>query len=130
VLDDWPIYLLALAAQFAGDLCASMAREWIAHGIAPRVRLRILREVWIVDALLSPIGLLAALAGMVQRYAFLLSRPLAALLARFARERRQRIDQAIELSAAYRGTAMLLGDVIESDDEYTGRHSKGVLDGR
>jgi putative nucleotidyltransferase with HDIG domain len=127
-LDDWPVYLLALAAQFAGDLCASIVREWIAHGIAPRMQLRNLREVWIVDVLLSPIGLLAALASTVQRYAFLLSLPLAALLARFARERRERIDQAIELSAAYRGTAMLLGDVIESDDEYTGRHSKGVVE--
>jgi putative nucleotidyltransferase with HDIG domain len=127
-LADWPIYLLALAAQFAGDLCASIVREWIAHGIAPRLQLRFLREVWIVDALLSPIGLLAAFASTVEHDAFLLALPLAALLARFARERRQRIDQAIELSAAYRGTALLLGDVIESDDEYTGRHSKGVVE--
>jgi putative nucleotidyltransferase with HDIG domain len=127
-LGDWPIYLLALAAQFAGDLCASMVRERIAHGIAPRNQLRILREVWIVDASLSPIGLLAALATTVERYAFVLALPLAALLARFARDRRERIDHAIELSAAYRGTALLLGDVIESDDEYTGRHSKGVVE--
>jgi hypothetical protein len=127
-LGDWPVYLLALAAQFAGDLCASMVRERIAHGIPPRLQLRILREVWIVDALLSPIGLLAALASTMQRYAFLLALPLAVLLGRFARERRERIGQAIELSAAYRGTALLLGDVIESDDEYTGRHSKGVVD--
>jgi putative nucleotidyltransferase with HDIG domain len=127
-LHDWPVYLLALAAQFGGDLCASMIRERIAHGIAPRHQLGILREVWIVDALLSPIGLLAALASTVQRSAFLLSLPLAVLLARFARERRGRIGQAIELSTAYRGTAMLLGDVIESDDEYTGRHSKGVVE--
>jgi putative nucleotidyltransferase with HDIG domain len=125
---DWPLYVLALAAQFAGDLSASMAREWLAHGIAPRHQLRILREVWIVDALLSPIGLLAALASAHERYAFLLSLPLAALLARFAGERRERIDHAIELSAAYRGTALLLGDVIETDDEYTGQHSKGVVE--
>jgi putative nucleotidyltransferase with HDIG domain len=127
-LGDWPLYLLALGAQFAGDLCASMVREWLAHGISPRHQLRILREVWIVDALLSPIGLLAALASALERYAFLLSLPLAALLARFAGERRERIDHAIELSAAYRGTALLLGDVIETDDEYTGQHSKGVVD--
>ena len=29
--------------------------------------------------------------------------------------------------AAYRGTAILLGDVVEADDEYTGDHSYGVL---
>jgi putative nucleotidyltransferase with HDIG domain len=127
-LADWPVYVLALAAQFAGDLCASMVRERIAHGITPRNQLRILREVWIVDASLSPIGLLAALATTVEHHAFVLALPLAALLARFARDRRERIDHAIELSAAYRGTALLLGDVIESDDEYTGRHSKGVVE--
>ena len=32
------------------------------------------------------------------------------------------------LSTAYRGTALLLGDVIEADDEYTGSHSRDVVD--
>ena len=54
--------------------------------------------------------------------------PLGALLAVFARERRERIGTAIELSSAYRGTALLLGDVLSEDDEYTGSHSKGVVD--
>jgi HD-GYP domain-containing protein (c-di-GMP phosphodiesterase class II) len=45
----------------------------------------------------------------------------------FARERQVRIDHALELSGAYRGTAMLLGDVIEADDEYTGSHSRDVV---
>jgi len=123
----WPVYVLALAAQFAGDLCSAMVRERIAHDIAPRRQLAILREVWLVDALLSPIGLLAALASTIDPHAFLLVLPLAALLARFAHQRRESIDQAIELSAAYRGTALLLGDMLETDDEYTGRHSKGVV---
>ena len=56
--------------------------------------------------------------------------PLGALLAVFARERRERIGTAIELSSAYRGTALLLGDVLSEDDEYTGSHSKGVVDVR
>jgi len=104
VFADWPIYLLALAAQFAGDLGSSTARESIAHGVAPRQHLSVMREVWMVDALLSPLGLLAALASTVEHYAFLFVLPLAVLLKRFAGERRERIDQAIELSAAYRGT--------------------------
>ena len=62
-----------------------------------------------------------------QPLAFLLVLPLAALLRVFARERAARIDQAIELSAAYRGTALLLGEVIAHDDEYTGEHSYGVI---
>jgi putative nucleotidyltransferase with HDIG domain len=46
----------------------------------------------------------------------------------FARERRERIGTAIELSSAYRGTALLLGDVLAEDDEYTGMHSQGVVE--
>ena len=53
--------------------------------------------------------------------------PLATLLAVFARERRGRFGDAIELSATYRGTARLLGDVISADDELTGSHSPGVI---
>jgi putative nucleotidyltransferase with HDIG domain len=127
VLADWPLYLLALASQLAGDLCGSTLRERLAHGVAPKLQLGVLREVWLVDALLSPIGLLAALASTVERHSYLLVMPLGALLAVFARERRERIGTAIELSSAYRGTALLLGDVLSEDDEYTGSHSKGVV---
>ena len=127
-LADWPLYALALATQFAGDLCSSTLRELIAHGVAPKLQLGVLREVWLVDALLSPIGLLAALASTVEHHAYLLVMPLGALLAVFARERRERIGTAIELSSAYRGTALLLGDVLSEDDEYTGLHSRGVVE--
>ena len=54
--------------------------------------------------------------------------PLATVLAVLSRERQARVDQALELSSAYRGTAMLLGDVVEADDAYTGSHSRGVVE--
>jgi putative nucleotidyltransferase with HDIG domain len=126
-LADWPVYLLALAAQFAGDLAGSLARVGLGRGIAPAQQLRSIGPKWLFDLLLSPIGLLAAFATREQEHAYLLVLPQAVLLKVFARERRERISQAIELSAAYRGTALLLGDVIEGDDEYTGRHSQGVV---
>jgi putative nucleotidyltransferase with HDIG domain len=125
---DWPIYALALAAQFAGDLASSAVRERVSHGVRPTLQIGVLREVWLVDLLLSPIGLLAAFASTVERRAYLLVLPLGALLAVFARERRERIGTAIELSSAYRGTAILLGDVLTEDDEYTGTHSQGVVE--
>jgi HD-GYP domain-containing protein (c-di-GMP phosphodiesterase class II) len=53
--------------------------------------------------------------------------PLVGLLALLAREREQRIDAALELGHAYRGTALLLGDVVEADDAYTGAHSRDVV---
>jgi HD-GYP domain-containing protein (c-di-GMP phosphodiesterase class II) len=55
------------------------------------------------------------------------SLPLIGLLAYLARERQVRIDHALELGHAYRGTAMLLGDVVEADDAYTGSHSRDVV---
>jgi HD-GYP domain-containing protein (c-di-GMP phosphodiesterase class II) len=45
----------------------------------------------------------------------------------FARERRIRISSAIELGHAYRGTALLLGDIVEADDQGTGMHSRDVV---
>ncbi len=126
-LADWPVYVLALAAQFACDLLASTLRERLGHEVRPRHMVGVLREVWLVDLLLSPIGLLAALASTVEHYAFLLVLPLGALLNVFARERHERIGTAIELSSAYRGTALLLGDVLSEDDAYTGHHSQSVV---
>jgi HD-GYP domain-containing protein (c-di-GMP phosphodiesterase class II) len=49
------------------------------------------------------------------------------LLALFARERRGRLEQALELRNAYLGTTILLADLIEEDDEYTGAHTQGVV---
>jgi putative nucleotidyltransferase with HDIG domain len=53
--------------------------------------------------------------------------PLLGLIAVFARERQARIEHAVELGRAYRGTTLLLSDVLEADDEYTGSHSWGVV---
>ena len=125
--EHWPVYVLALASQFLGDTAAGMAREWLVLGVPPRLQLRMMGLVFLVDILLTPVGLLAAIAAQDEPLALLLVLPLAGLLAIFARERAARIDQAIELSKAYRGTALLLGDVISDDDEYTGEHSYGVI---
>ena len=127
-IGDWPWYLLALLAQFGGDFFSAAVRERFGHGLAPAQVLRDLWGVWFVDTLLSTAGLLAAYATVVQPYAYLLVLPPAGLLAAFSRERRERVSSTIELSAAYRGTAMLLGDVLSDDDEYTGLHSRDVVE--
>jgi hypothetical protein len=125
--DDWPIYVLAFAAQVVLDTGVSLVREWAATGAPPRLQLRVMGWIVAVDACLSPIGLLAAFAAAEKPWAFLLVLPLVAILKLFARERETRIEQSIQLSRAYRGTAQLLGDVIEDDDAYTGQHTKGVV---
>jgi HD-GYP domain-containing protein (c-di-GMP phosphodiesterase class II) len=50
------------------------------------------------------------------------------LMAVFAQEARARDDYVIELGRAYRGTALVLGNVVEADDAYTGVHSEDVVD--
>jgi putative nucleotidyltransferase with HDIG domain len=125
--EHWPVYVIALASQFAGDFVTSTAREWIAVGASPRIQMRLLAWVYVVDLLLTPIGLLAALATNEMPYAFLLVLPLAALLAIFSQERAARLRHAVDLSRAYHGTALLLVDLIEADHEYTGSHTRSVV---
>jgi HD-GYP domain-containing protein (c-di-GMP phosphodiesterase class II) len=123
----WPVYLAALGAQFAADFAAGVTRDWIVMGVSPQVQTRLLAWVYLVDLLLTPIGLLAALATEQVPYAFVLVLPLAALLAIFSRERSARLSQALELSRAYHGTALLLSELIEADHEYTGSHTRSVV---
>jgi putative nucleotidyltransferase with HDIG domain len=124
----WPWYLLALVSQFLIDFLVYALRARLALDVPGREQLRALTWVWIVDALLAPVGLAAAFASAQHPYAFLLILPLAALLTLFARERNERLDQALELGGAYRGIAMLLGDLLEEADEYTGGdHTRGVV---
>jgi HD-GYP domain-containing protein (c-di-GMP phosphodiesterase class II) len=84
--------------------------------------------VYSIDAALAPIGLAVAFAAESSPYGVVLALPLIGLLSVFARERRVRIDHELELRDAYRGTAFLLGDVVEADDEYTGLHSRDVVE--
>jgi HD-GYP domain-containing protein (c-di-GMP phosphodiesterase class II) len=123
-----PWLAVALVSQFAADFSAISLHDALAYGVRPRARLSFLSWVYLVDACLAPIGFLVAAVAAREPLGVLLVLPLVGLLNVFARERRARIDHALELSQAYRGTAFLLGDVIEADDEYTGSHSRDVVD--
>jgi putative nucleotidyltransferase with HDIG domain len=123
----WPVYLLALAAQLGVDFAVSAGHEWLARGSSPRSHLRSMGLVWLVDVSLSPVALAVAIAVSGQPVISLVVLPFAGLIMVFARERRGRLGHQIELSTAYRGTALLLGDVIEADDAYTGSHSRDVV---
>jgi HD-GYP domain-containing protein (c-di-GMP phosphodiesterase class II) len=122
------IVVAAVCAQMACDFAATAAREWLREGELPKLSVRMTASVYVTDACLSPIGFAIALDGVRHPAAALLALPLAGLLMFFARDRRARMEAAVELSHAYRGTAMLLGDVVEADDAYTGSHSRDVVD--
>jgi len=120
------LMLAALAAQFLLDFGASSLREALVHGATLREQLQ---ESWVyaVDVALTPVGLMAAWSSDETPIGVLGLLPLLGVLAVFARERRGRVDGLVELNAAYRGTALVLGDVVEADDSYTGEHSRGVV---
>jgi HD-GYP domain-containing protein (c-di-GMP phosphodiesterase class II) len=127
-LSALPVLAGALAAQFGLDFFSSAIRGRLVFAITLRAQLRMMGLVYLVDAALTPVGFALAVTAAAVPVASLLGMPLVGVFAFFARERRRRIDAALELSHAYRGTAFLLGDVVEADDAYTGSHSRDVVE--
>ena len=120
------LLLAALAAEFLVDFVVSSLRysfSWRASFAAQ------LRETWVyaIDAALSPIAWVVARDVPSEPLVVLTLLPLLALLGFLAHERRKRLESLVELNNAYRGTALVLGDVVEADDGYTGSHSRGVV---
>ena len=123
-----PLYVAALAAQFVADFLISAPWSRFMHGVRLEDHLRSMRETALVDVALSPVAFGLGLAAAGRPWGTLVALPLVGLLYVFAQERQRRLDHALELSNAYRGTAMLLGEMIEADDAYTGSHSRDVVD--
>jgi putative nucleotidyltransferase with HDIG domain len=123
----WGILLLALSAQFACDFTANAVRERLRGGVSLRELAEEVRQIYLIDLALAPLGLVVALAATSHDWAVLLIAPLFGVLRWFSQERHVRLEQLIELNDAYRGTALVLGDVVEADDSYTGEHCKGVV---
>jgi putative nucleotidyltransferase with HDIG domain len=125
--DAGPALLLAaLIVQFAGDFAASALRETLIRGASLGEQFG---EGWVygVDAALAPVGMLAAWAMADTPWAPAALLPLIGVLGVFARERRQRVGGLVELNNAYQGMALVLGDVVEHDDTYTGEHCRDVV---
>ena len=120
------LLLLALVTQVGADFCASGLREWIESGASVRAQVR---ESWVyaVDAALTPAALAVAYQVHTRPALVLGLIPMLGVLAVFARERQARLESLVELTNAYQGTALVLGDVVEADDGYTGQHCKSVV---
>ncbi len=122
-----PLLLIgALVAQLTLDYLIFAGRMLSIRGARPSE----IASAWVyvVDASFSGVGLLAAKAELSHAVAVLALLPLLGILAVLARERRQRLEGLLELNNAYRGTALVLGDVVEADDGYTGEHCKSVVE--
>ena len=128
-LGDTPVYLLAVVLQLGTDLAQTMLRNWLLDGVPIRDLVTGFAGAARVELILSPLALVAALAAVQEPLVLItVIAPLVWLLDNFARDRWARYAAALELNRAYRGTVMLLSDVLEFDDEYTAQHSRSVVD--
>jgi putative nucleotidyltransferase with HDIG domain len=124
---DAPILATAFAAQIGVDFASSAILDQVALGVSLGTQLGSAWWVYASDALLMPPAVLTAAVVQDHPSTIALILPIFILFGIFARERSSGIDRALELSRAYRGTAFLLGDVVEADDAYTGAHSRDVV---
>jgi putative nucleotidyltransferase with HDIG domain len=120
------LLIAALGAQFAADFLASSARIGLVRHVSLASQLC---DTWVyvIDAALSGVALVLARHVHAEPAVVLAVVPLLGLFAVLSRERRQRLESLLELGNAYRGTALVLGDVVEADDGYTGEHCRSVL---
>lgn len=128
-LDQAPVYALAFVAQVSGDVLWGLIRDRLTKRRLPITEiLRNYSGTARVDAVLAPLAFFVSLAAVTEPACLLALAPLVWLLDLFARDRRERYAAALELHRAYRGTVMLLSDVVEFDDPYTAQHSRSIVD--
>lgn len=122
------IYALAFASAAALMTASTALTEVVGSGARLSDMLRALGWSLRIDAILWLVGFMAAVAAVEMPAVLLGIGPLVWLLSVFSRERRQRYAAALELNRAYRGTVMLLSDVVEADDNYTADHCRSVVE--
>ena len=128
-LSSAPVYALAIAAQLATDFAQTVIRNRLLDGVPINELARGFIGAARVELVLSPIALVATLAAFEEPLVLVaVIAPLVWLLDNFSKDRAARYASALELNRAYRGTVMLLSDVLEFEDEYTAQHSRSVVD--
>jgi putative nucleotidyltransferase with HDIG domain len=122
------VYALALAAECAVTIALAVVNDSVLHRTPP------LDAAWTsalscrIDAVLTPVAYMVAAVAADSPLALFGVAPLLWLLAVFSAERRERYAAALELNQAYRGTVMVLSDVVEAEDNYTASHCRSVVE--
>lgn len=124
---DAGVYALAFGAQLGADLAWSLVRDHFVDDVSLKDRVMFFIGTARVDAVLTPPAFIIAVTAAVEPLSLLAIAPLVWLLQVFSEDRQERYAAALELHRAYRGTVMLLSDVIEFDDQYTADHSRSVV---
>jgi putative nucleotidyltransferase with HDIG domain len=127
-VENAPAYALAIASQVTLTLLRDGLWSFAVRSVSPRESLRLVLWIGWIDALLSPVAFVAAGVASQEPAVALAVAPLLWLLHVFARERTERYAAALELQQTYRGTVMVLSDVVEADDNYTASHCRSVVE--
>jgi len=125
---DIPIYALAALAQAGASFLQQSLTHAVIHRESPKATA--IHVLWAerIDAMLTPLAYLVAAAAYDNPALILAVAPLLYLLYVFSKERTERYAAAIELHQTYRGTVMVLSDVVEADDNYTASHCRSVVE--
>jgi general stress protein CsbA len=128
-VEAFGLFVLIFAGQVAADALYALVHGPVALRLSVGRSLTSTAWIAVVDAALLPIGFLVAYALAREPWLAISLAPVVFLFAEFSREREARLEQALELSSAYRGTAALMAQVMEDDHEYTGgEHAQGVVE--
>jgi HD-GYP domain-containing protein (c-di-GMP phosphodiesterase class II) len=127
-LDHIGVYLVALVATHLADLAWVLTRDRLLHGKPVVEVFRIWAGMGRVSAILETVAFFPALAAAQEPLVLITVAPTVWLLTVFSRDRSERWSATLELHRAYRGTVMLLVDVVEFDDDYTAEHSRSVVE--
>jgi HD-GYP domain-containing protein (c-di-GMP phosphodiesterase class II) len=126
--DHLAVYALALLAQCLVGTAEATIGDRLLYHRAPRETLpEALWSFWI-DVLLTPVAYIVAMVAVDEPLMLVGIAPLFWLIWAFSQERKERLDAAHELSQTYRGTVMVLADVVEAEDDYTASHCRSVVE--
>jgi diguanylate cyclase (GGDEF)-like protein len=104
---DWPVYALAISAQFALEGVASWIHTCCGLGVSIKRLAATLRFTVLCDLCLAPIGLAAILARPDSPAALAFLVPPTLLFAVLQSDRRRQMDETIALGAAFTNTSDL-----------------------
>jgi HD-GYP domain-containing protein (c-di-GMP phosphodiesterase class II) len=122
------IYIAALAVEMLIGFTSVVVGDVLIHGVSSLQALRIAGWAYGIGMILTPVAYMTAVVAQHEPLALFTVVPLLWLLTVFSRERKERYAAALELSQTYRGTVMVLSDVVEADDNYTAYHCRSVVE--
>jgi HD-GYP domain-containing protein (c-di-GMP phosphodiesterase class II) len=123
-----PAYMLALVAMILLGLANAVIGDVLMYGTPIMQTLRLAGWAYGIGAILTPVAYMVAKVAVDDVIALGAVVPLLWLLGVFSKERKERYAAALELNQTYRGTVMVLADVVEADDNYTAYHCRSVVE--